>query len=282
MLGFVTSLPHPANCASYRARSELLVPTLRSMLRQTDPDIHVVVVANEDPECDLPDDPRLEVARVPFPPSSSPLGKPSLVGIETDKGSKLSVGTSRVVRAGARHVMWVDSDDFIHRGIAEYVATRPDAPGWYFDTGYFHVRGSRTVRTIEHEYHQRNGTSHILRTDLVGVPGDLDPALTRDEVLDTVGRDKATQIMGRHRPVVEYFRQQGVELEPFPFKAAVWELGTGENCTGVVATSGSNKHPLDATMVADFGLTIPSRQEAMRSGAANFATRVRRHLPGAA
>jgi hypothetical protein len=276
VLGFVTSLPHPANCAS-----ELLVPTLESVLRQTDSDIHVVVVANEPPAAELPADPRLEVALVRFPPSSSPLGKPSLVGIETDKGAKLSVGTSRVVRAGARHVMWVDSDDFIHRGIAEYVATEPESPGWYFDAGYFHVRGSRSVRTIEREYHQRNGTSHVLRTDIVGVPTDLGPDLDRDAVLEAVGRDKATQIMGRHRPVVEYFHQRGIELRPFPFKAAVWELGTGENCTGVVATAGS-KRSLDDAMVEDFGLTVPSRPEALRTRAVNLATRVRRHLPGAA
>ena len=277
MLAFVTSLPHPANCASYRSRSELLAVTLRSILRQRDEDIHVVVVANAPPECELPLDTRLEVALVPFPPSSSPVGKPSLVGIEIDKGAKLGVGTSHAVRRDARHVMWVDSDDFIHRDIAGFVASEPDAYGWYFDAGYFHIRGERKVTTVTREFHQRNGTSHVIRTDLIGVPPDLDPTLTRDDVLDTIGRDMATQIMGRHRPVVEYFRTRATPLAPFPFPAAIWELGTGENCTGVLATSGA-KEPIEGRIAEDFGLPIPSRGTALRSGVEIFAARVGRHL----
>jgi hypothetical protein len=277
VLGLVTSLPHPANCASYRARSELLVGTLRSVLRQRDPDIHVVVVANEPPECDLPADDRVEVVRVPFPPSSSPLGKPSLQGIEIDKGAKLSVGTSRVLARGAQHVMWVDSDDFIHRDIASYAAAHPDEYGWYFDSGYFHIRGGRRVTTVLSEYHQRNGTSHVIRGDILGVPPDLAPDLTRDEVLDVVGRERATQTMGRHRPVVEFFRAQGTPLAPFPFPAAIWELGTGENCTGVVAAAGP-KVPIDGRIAEDFGLPVPSRAEAARSSVEILTQRVARHL----
>jgi hypothetical protein len=277
VLGFVTSLPHPANCASYEARSSLLVTTLRSILAQRDAEISVVIVANEPPAATLPLDDRLHVALVPFPPSSSPLGRPSLQGIEIDKGAKLSVGTSQVIRQGARHVMWVDSDDFIHRDIASYAAGRPDAFGWYFNSGYFHIRGGRKVTTVTQDFHQRNGTSHVIRADVIGVPADLDPALSRAEVLDSVGRDRATQIMGRHRPVVEFFRRQGTPLEPFPFPAAIWELGTGENCTGVVAAAG-RKEPIDGRITAEFGLPVPGRVEAVRSGAAILATRVRRHL----
>ena len=169
VLAFVTSLPHPANCASYEARSALLVDTLHSVLRQRDPRIHVVVVANEDPACTLPDDPRLEVVRVPYPPSASPPGKPSLVGIEIDKGAKLGIGTSRATAVGAEHVMWVDSDDFVHRDIAGTVAEAPDVPGWYFDSGYYHIRGERKVTTVLHGFHQRNGSSHVLRTDVIDV-----------------------------------------------------------------------------------------------------------------
>lgn len=277
MLAFVTSLPHPANCASYQARSQLLVPTLASILRQRDPDIHVVVVANEPPECDLPTDARLEVALVPFPPSASPLGRPSLVGIETDKGAKLGVGTSHAVRRGARHVMWVDSDDFIHRDIAGVVASAPDANGWYFDSGYFHIRGERRVTTVDHEFHQRNGSSHIVRLDLVDIPAHLDPTLARDEVLDTIGRQKATQIMGRHRPIVEFFSAMGAPLEPFPFPAAIWEIGTGENCTGVLAASGA-KQPIAGRIAEDFGVSTPSRMTAARSAAVTLSTRVGRHV----
>jgi hypothetical protein len=251
--------------------------TLHSVLRQTDPDIHMVVVANTPPECRLPDDPRLEVALVDFDRSESTPGKPSLVGIEKDKGAKLAAGTSILTRLGATHTMFVDSDDYIHRDIAAYAAEHPEHPGWYFDSGYFHIRGERKVTTVTHEYHQRNGTSHVMRTDLLDVPPDLDLTLDREEMLDASGRAKVTQIMGRHRPVVEYFRTIGHPLEPYPYPAAIWEIGTGENCTGVVAASGA-KQPIEGRISEEFGLPVPSRATAARAVTSVFVTRVGRHL----
>jgi hypothetical protein len=277
MLAFVSSLPHPVNCASYQRRSELVVDTLGSILRQRDPDIHVVLVVNEPPEAVLPDDPRVEIVQVSFPPKESPAGKPSLVAIERDKGAKLGMGTSFAVRRGAQHVMYVDSDDYIHRDIAGFVAEHPDANGWYFDTGYFHIRGQRSVAPIATEFHQRNGTSHIMRTDLLDVDGDLDPSLPRDEVLEAVGRNKAVSIMGRHRPIVQWFQDLGAPLDPMPFPAAIWEIGTGENCTGVFATAGS-RQPIAGAISEDFGLPVPSRTAAIASELAIARARVTRLL----
>jgi len=277
VIGFVTSLPHPANCASYAARCALMEPTLAFLLRQTNPDIHLVIVANTPPECTLPDDPRLEVVLVDFARSASTPGRPSLVGIEKDKGAKLAAGTSILTRRGASHVMFVDSDDYIHRDIAAFAAERPGHPGWYFDSGYFHIRGERKVTTVTHEYHQRNGTSHVMRTDLLSVPAYLDLALDREAMLDAAGRDKTTQIMGRHWPVVDYFRSIGHPLEPYPYPAAIWEIGTGENCTAVVAASGT-KEPIEGRISEDFGLPVPSRATAARATTSVFLTRVRRHL----
>lgn len=277
MLAFVSSLPHPVNCASYRRRSELLVDTLGSILRQRDPDLHVIVVVNEPPEAALPDDPRVEIVQVSFPPKESPAGKPSLVAIERDKGAKLGMGTSFAVRRGAQHVMYVDSDDYIHRDIAGFVAQHPDASGWYFDTGYFHIRGQRSVAPIAHDFHQRNGTSHIMRTDLLDVAGDLDPSMPRDDVLEAVGRNKAVSIMGRHRPIVQWFQDLGAPLDPMPFPAAIWEIGTGENCTGVFATAGS-RQPIAGAIAEDFGLPVPSRAAAIASELSIARARVSRLL----
>jgi hypothetical protein len=276
VLGFVTSLPHPVNCASYEVRCELLGATLRSVLAQTVDDIAVVVVANEPPVLPLPADDRIELCLVPFGPKASPPGKPSPQGIFADKGAKLAVGTARAAARGASHVMWVDSDDFVHRDIARVVAGQPEAPGWYFDAGYFHVRGTRRMREVRHDYHQHNGSSHVVRTDLVGVPAALD-GLDREEVLEAVGRDRAIRVLGRHQTVVEFFEEAGTPLAPFPFPAAVWELGTGENCTGVVTTAGA-RVPLDDAMAATFGMVRPGPAEASRAEVANVTARLRRRL----
>lgn len=283
MLAFVTSLPHPASCVSYRRRSELLVTTLGSVLGQRDPDIRVVVVLNEPPECDLPDDPRLEVVRVGFPPSETPPGRPTMtIGVYADKGAKLGMGTSVALRHGPRHVMFVDSDDFIHRDLAGFAAREPDAAGWYFDAGYFHIRGERSVTEVPHAFHQRNGTSHILRADLIGVPDDLEADLPREEVLERIGPKRAESLMGRHRPIVGFFEEQGTPLAPLPFPGAIWEIGTGENFTQILAAAG-RKLPVAGRISEEFGLPVPSPLSALVSRAAITKARIARRLsPSAA
>src|SRR4051794_17683421 len=98
-------MPHPMNCRSYRRRSALLHATVRSMLRQTDPDVRVVVVANESPGVEHLADPRVAVVLVDFPPSASPPGQPTATwAIYEDKGAKLAVGVARAIREPVSHV----------------------------------------------------------------------------------------------------------------------------------------------------------------------------------
>lgn len=278
MFAFVTSLPHPANCSSYRDRSSMLRDTVASMLRQSEPCVRAVVVANEEPDCVMPSDPRLEIVVVDFEPAGSPIGKPTATwAIYEDKGAKLAVGTAAAVRAGACHVMYADSDDYVHRDLAAFASREPDASGWFFDSGYFHVHGSRTVTLVEHDFHQRNGTSHILRSDLLGVPADLDTGLTLDEVLDELGRDRVVAIMGRHKPIVEAFEALGAPLDRLPFPGAVAEVGTKENFSRVLAARG-RREPVQGRIAEEFGVPVSGRLEALRCEIATSRARLARRI----
>lgn len=244
----------------------------------------MVVVANAPPECALPDDPRLEVVLVTFPPTASPAGRPTPTGIIADKGAKLVLAIAVAQRHGAGHVMFVDSDDFVHHDIGPFVAHQPDAAGWFVDSGYFHVHGRRTVTAIEQGFHLRNGSSHIVRTDLLAVPDELaDPArrasLGRDDVLERVGREHANALIGMHRTVVDELAARGTPLAPLPFPGAIWEIGTGENMTGVLAAAG-RRLPLAGAIAQDFGVPVPGRVTALGSEVASALTRVRRRVLG--
>jgi hypothetical protein len=279
VLGFVTSLPHPVNCASYDRRCELLGDTLHSVLAQTDPDITVVVVANEPPVGGhLPDDPRVEVVLVDFPPPHKPEGTPVITdAMYADKGGKLSVGTAAARRSGADYIMWVDSDDFVSDRIAAFVRSADGAPGWYSDAGFFHVQGSRTVTPVEHDFHQRNGSTHVLRADLTGVPETIEPTLTRNEVIDAVGRKRVRSIMGDHKWIVAFYEELGTPLAPMPFPAAIWEIGTGENFSRILTAAGSTR-PVAGAIAAEYGLPLPSHADALRSRLAGARARVARRL----
>ncbi len=278
MFAFVTSLPHPDGCASYLNRSLLFRDTLASIMRQDDPDIHLVIVANRPPEIELPDDPRIEVVTVSFPPASD-RRSPSLEGITADKGAKLGVGTSVAIRRGAEHVMFVDSDDFIRRDIVSFTRANPGVDGWFSDSGYLHPRGSRYVRLMSSGFHQLNGSTHVFRAGLLNVPDDIDPTLTRDETLEAVGRDLATSTMGRHRPIVGFFEQRGTPLTRLPFPAAIWEIGTGENCSGALAGSGA-KVPVAGKIAEEYGLPVPGMATALSHAVQRASSRVARRVRG--
>lgn len=278
MFAFVTSLPHPDGCASYLNRSLLFRDTLASIMSQDDDDIHLVIVANRPPEIDLPDDPRIEVVGVSFPPASD-RRSPSLEGITADKGAKLGVGTSVAIRRGAEHIMFVDSDDFIRRDIVSFTKANAEVDGWYSDSGYLHPRGSRYVRLMSSGFHQLNGSTHIFRAGLLNVPDDVDPTLSRDDVLEAVGRDLATSTMGRHRPIVEFFERRGTPLTRLPFPAAIWEIGTGENCSGALAGSGA-KVPLEGAIAHDYGLAVPGRMTSATHAVQRATSRVARRVRG--
>ena len=274
MIAFVTSLPHPDCCVSYRKRSEMFLDTVGSVLNQRSRDLRVVVVINSPLECDLPADSRIEVVQVGFPPATS-LHRPSRVGIEADKGAKLGVGASAAMRHGPTHLMFVDSDDFIHRDIAALAAAEPSHAGWFFDSGYLHQKGSRSVRLMTHDFHQQNGSSHVMRADLLAVPDDIEPSIDRDEVSSRIGRGATSRTMGRHRPITEFFEEIGAPLTPLPFPGALWEIGPGENSSGILAGSGARMKLSDA-IVADFGISLPNVTTAVAQAAHHAGTRAGR------
>ncbi len=274
MLAFVTSMPHPKSCASYVRRSELLSDTLRSVLGQTHSDFRIVIVANEPPDFELPNDERIEIALVSFPPPDLPIGRPLMAAdFYADKGSKLAVGAAVAVRQQADYVMFVDSDDYVHHELAAFVSRAKGQPGWYSDTGYFHVHGVRSVTAVNRDFHKRNGSTHILRTDLLGVHGDIDVKFSREEVLDRVGRLRARSLMGDHQWIVSFFEDLGEPLAPLPFPAAIWEIGTKENFTRVLAAAGK-KVPIAGRISNQYGLAVPTRASSLRNEFANASARV--------
>jgi hypothetical protein len=260
----------------------MFLDTLGSVLNQRETDLRVVIVANEPPDCMLPADPRIEVVQVGFPPATT-LGRPSDVGIEADKGAKLGVGTSVAMRYQPTHLMFVDSDDFIHRDIATLAAAHPEQAGWFADSGYLHQRGSRSVRLLREGFHLRNGSTHVMRADILAVPDDIDPGVEREEVFERIGRGVVSSTMGRHRPIVGFFETLGTPLAPFPFPAAVWEIGTGENSSGSLAGTGA-RVALTPAIARDFAIPVPSRTtaaaQAVKVAGARVTRRVKRATAG--
>ncbi|MGN7977333.1 hypothetical protein ACTJJ4_07135 [Microbacterium sp. 22195] len=242
-LAFVTSLRHPHNSRDYRAVEEQFAAGLASWMRQTSPRFAVIVVANRRPP--LADDPRIRFVQVDFPPPSNVAGpRTGLAAVVRDKGTKLAVGLAAARDAGARHVMFVDDDDFVSNRLAAFVAQHPDAAGWTFTDGWRINVERRALRAHHGDFHLQCGSSHIVRTDLLPeVPAG---APTQEQLYAALG-DRLERWLGSHMHI-----HDDIELAPLPFPGALYRVGQAEAHSGNSLSGWSR--PVSASVAREFGV----------------------------
>jgi hypothetical protein len=277
MLAFVTTIRHPHNAVSYQRVGHLLDATLRSIVRQTSTAFVIVVVHNELPTFELADA-RISTVKVDFPaPSTANTPRIPFDLFQRDKGTKCVVGLTMARDLGADHVMFFDADDLIHHRIAERANADLSHPGWYSAQGYIHTHGSRTIQFVEEDFHRKNGSSGIVRTDLAGVPDGLSVASTQSEILEAMSAPYVDVMFGQHGHWQEHLAPLGYVVEPLPFPAAIWEIGTGENLSGNLVSSRAAR-PITADIELAFGLARPSVGSHARARVTMTAQRLGRRL----
>ncbi len=228
MFTFVTSVRHPLNSNSYDRVWELLVATLRSVCAQSVDAFRVVVVLNEARPlpADLQD--RVDLVHVTFDATPGRGAGTGMDAIRPDRGTKCLIGLLAARDLGADYVMFFDADDFVHRDIVKTARQAPPADGWFIDRG-FRYKAGRIVP--QDHFHGFCGTCNIMGIDLwLGpVGGELTMDSTQAAILDAVPHEWLFMILGSHKFAAPRFQQQGHTIHPFPIRAAVWNLDTGEN-----------------------------------------------------
>lgn len=253
MLVFITSVRHPHNATDYGRVEQLLQRTLASVCAQLDTDFRAVVVANQPLSFATPGE--VETVIVDFPaPSDHPGAQIDREAILRDKGTKLAVGLLAARQHGARHIMPFDADDFVSHRIAGFVNRHPDNAGWYLSKGHAYYERRGLMRSIEN-FHERCGTSFVIRQDLYG-SANLPLTATQDTIYHELGEFAVRQLLGSHRTALDHFAAVGTPLEPLPFRGAVYTLETGENWSGDQAVGFG--WPVGRAMGHEFGLPRPS------------------------
>jgi len=138
-----------------------------------------------------------------------------------DKWDKLKAGLVAASHLAPAHVMFVDADDCVHRGLAAHVALHPKCPGWTMNVGYMHDEGSRWL------YRRSNfsaycGSSAIVRLSLEDFP---------QSELESQG-DYFILANG-HGVIEQCMRERGSPLLELPFVGSVYVTSTGENDSGI-------------------------------------------------
>lgn len=229
MLAFITTLRHPQNSVSYGRVEDLLKETLGSVARQTSEDYVVIIVGNKRPDFEL--SPRTHFVQVDFPPPAPATGaQTAREPFVWDKGTKLGIGLIAAREYDPTHVMIFDADDFVHRGLAATVHENANHVGWVMRDGWMYSR-ARNSYVHQKEFNRACGTSFIVPMVAYEVPADLTTSATQEQVAAAFG-DRLSTIMGAHRNADAWHRDHGRHLEPFPYRAAVYHVDTGENHSG--------------------------------------------------
>lgn len=215
-LTFVIPVIHPQNARDWGQVKAHLAQTVRSIAAQDVDAWDAVVVANRD--SDLPEMPaQVSVCWVDFPRQQ--LYERGAVDKEVwadsvryDKGRRILAGLIHARPTG--HVMAVDQDDFVHRGLARFVQQNSQSHGWFVPRGYIWPDQSRFLIQCD-DFCHLCGTCHIIRSDLYRIPATLEEA----------DADYIRRELGSHVMIQDLLKERGTPLEPFPFRAAVWRVG---------------------------------------------------------
>lgn len=249
MLAFITSLRHPQNSADYARVEALLAGTLESVTRQTSPEFVVIVVGNQRPAFNLPE--RVHFVPVNFPPPAPADGPRSArAPFVWDKGTKIGIGLIKAREFNPDHVMIFDADDYVHAKIAEYVTAHPGHNGWVIDRGWKYSRFRNAYRA-QSKFNRTCGTSYILPFGAYAVPNDLDVAASQQMVARAFG-ERLETILGAHRDALGWHAAHGRVLEPYPMRAAVYHVDTGENHSSTEMKGVAR--PLSRRFIAEFGV----------------------------
>lgn len=246
MLIFVVALQSPHASKDWGRVSRLWERTLRSICAQSSPDFRVFLVCNERPAIAFTH-PALTVIEEDFP-----LPDPTTASRMNDKWRKLKRGLIAIRDLAPAHVMFMDADDCVHRGLAALAAAAPTAPGWNFETGYMHDEGSRWLYRLK-KFDAYCGTSAIVRLGPADFPSTLGEP-----------NDPYFILTHGHGVIGDFFRTRGTPLRTLPFLGAVYVTATGENDSGIslggwrgkmmLLKKLLNSRPLTRSIRRNFGL----------------------------
>ncbi|MEO1909530.1 MAG: hypothetical protein ABGX10_03710 [Paracoccus sp. (in: a-proteobacteria)] len=221
-LVFVVPVRHPGSVKDWDALQGYLRQTLNSIAAQTSTDWECVVVANAGAALpDMPPSCRLITVDLPLPdmPDRDIHLEAYYDAVRHDKGLRIHAGLAGI--DDSSHVMVVDFDDFVHRGLAEFVAKCRNVTGWNIDKGYVWDGGAWCF--AQPQFHQMCGTSHIIRRDLLG------SFVAKDGHLDIAAVKRR---LGSHIFIHHDLADQGSDLLNLPFPGAVYRIGNPQSTSG--------------------------------------------------
>lgn len=168
---------------NWENESALLQKTIRSVLQQTYSGVNVFVIYNDEPVNQLVDD-RVQYNQFPYGHQSydemenredllEKFKSEKMVVRRWDKARKLSYGSKLAKEQGYHYIMALDADDLLSKHFfASLIAesNNGQCPGWYMHKGFIYKPGTGYLMLVPKLMRFLNGSTHVLRSDLVTIP----------------------------------------------------------------------------------------------------------------
>jgi len=250
-LVFVTPVRSEQVASDWERICRLVKRTVTSALAQTgDIEIHCILVCHEAPLDPADFDGRVSIVHADYP---APTREELKTGDHGDKWTKIHLGLVAARELDPTHLMLLDEDDLVSNRIGQHITNHPDVDGWEFSDGYVYQEGGKTLLR-KPEFDKACGSSFVFRI----AEGTL-PTSRADQ------RENFPILRWGHGLYGEKLRQAGLNVQPIPFPAAIYMVGTGENCTNHrlssfasirdLATRPWRLRPLTEGLRSEFGLT---------------------------
>jgi hypothetical protein len=180
MIGFIVPITPKEYSKDWHLANLLLERTVRSICNQTSRDFKLIIVYTDKPEIRFIDD-NIHYIPYPFPEISisqiedfdfmSQWFTVEYAERMMDKSRKITCGCKVAKELGCEYLMAIDSDDMISNKIADFVNenSTSNLAGWRVWNGYLYKESSRFV-VKNTQIWAMNGSTHILRADLVAIP----------------------------------------------------------------------------------------------------------------
>jgi hypothetical protein len=247
--------------AGWDVTSLMLKNTLRSILRQTDPDFLVVITGHERPSIKEIDDPRVIFLHSEFAKPDNPSE------YMRDKSRKKNNNFLYVSNQGGGYVILFDADDLASRHLVRYIREQNDPNGYIFKHGYALDYSTGMIAPIPGVW--KDPFNHIC--------GSCAAFYVTQEEIGSTHKEIHCSYLGnfkRHGKWEETAIRLGRPLRPVPFPAAVYVLNTSQN-TSVISTVDKDRQldvsrrisrhrvPITRLMIDDFSLAkvLPAKAE---------------------
>ncbi len=167
----------------WEKENKLLHQTVTTALRQTYNGIKIFVVYTDRPT-ELIEDERVQYVPFPFGYQSyeeilahedllEKFKTEKMVVRRWDKARKINWGCKLAKEQGFDYIMALDADDLLSKKLFSLLAAEAEGrtvPGWYMHKGFIYKPGTRFFMLVPKFMRFLNGSTHVLRADLITIP----------------------------------------------------------------------------------------------------------------